>query len=673
MSRLIFCTLLALIPIICRAELVAHWPLDETSGTRAKDVVGNRIGQLNNFPVTGTQWVEGKIGGALRFDGNNDYVEHYFDLPRKRGTLMHWVRPDSDSNGIIYYENDYPAEDADYNGFNSGGPVLEIHTLTDGRYGFYYQDGAMENMASRKFINPQGWDHVAVTWDVDGDMVLYTNCEEVDREDLSGVSFDNNTTSNRYFGRAEHDSDTRSFAGLLDDVRVYDHAMGHEEILAFCDLGAGRHSAVAGQDGAVTDETLARHVCTEILGGAGTQNIKDITLLVNSPFGGGYIDDMEQVFGPNGQCAGIPWVAAVSNREDEISRGWSDNEVDQFPGNRLGSTWTQALAGDGFGNVSDGIGAIYVGSSGNNVLQDLEAVASLDQAGLEGLGLETPGVAHGNDGDLIQWRQNGSRHEAVLFSGMQTDLRHQNNLVNVREALERTWQGEEINIETIEGGSPEELLMSITNAAQNFDQDTQLLVYLGGHGEAILDFEDAFGSLEDFEIVAGTSWDFRLHEGWLKGLAGNRLSESAGSAAPRLLLDIDACQSCGAMGYYFNGRKLDFPTQTNAGLVEIPLLESDFRNGRNNLEITSAAGESVAQVSGNNTGKPASNSMKVSRLQLSSGPVNDLTVQHRLVPGQSGAFYDPDRNGEGIFVELLDGQRAVVYIFSYDGEDPGQS
>ena len=34
---------------------------------------------------------------------------------------------------------------------------------------------------------------------------------------------------------------------------------------------------------------------------------------------------------------------------------------------------------------------------------------------------------------------------------------------------------------------------------------------------------------------------------------------------------------------------------------------------------------------------------------------------------------DRDRSGEGVFVELLDDQRAVVYVFSYDAEDPVQS
>jgi len=54
------------------AELVAHWRLDETSGTIAHDSSGyGNDGTLNGNP----QWDAGMIGGALHFDGASDYVQ----------------------------------------------------------------------------------------------------------------------------------------------------------------------------------------------------------------------------------------------------------------------------------------------------------------------------------------------------------------------------------------------------------------------------------------------------------------------------------------------------------------------------------------------------------------------------------------------------------------------
>ena len=50
------------------ADLVAHWPLDDGSGTLAIDVTGNGSdGTLDGDP----QWVAGKVGGGLELDGDD--------------------------------------------------------------------------------------------------------------------------------------------------------------------------------------------------------------------------------------------------------------------------------------------------------------------------------------------------------------------------------------------------------------------------------------------------------------------------------------------------------------------------------------------------------------------------------------------------------------------------
>ena len=51
--------------------LVGWWKFDETSGTVAYDSSGNgNHGTLTNGPT----WTDGKIGGAINFDGINDYI-----------------------------------------------------------------------------------------------------------------------------------------------------------------------------------------------------------------------------------------------------------------------------------------------------------------------------------------------------------------------------------------------------------------------------------------------------------------------------------------------------------------------------------------------------------------------------------------------------------------------
>jgi hypothetical protein len=53
------------------AELVAYWTFDEGSGNIVYDSSGND----NNGTINGAEWDTGKYGPALRFNGQDNYVE----------------------------------------------------------------------------------------------------------------------------------------------------------------------------------------------------------------------------------------------------------------------------------------------------------------------------------------------------------------------------------------------------------------------------------------------------------------------------------------------------------------------------------------------------------------------------------------------------------------------
>ena len=58
-------------------NLAGYWNFDETSGRVSADSSGlGNAGALRNFPTNGSQWVAGRLGGALNFRGgpSNDYV-----------------------------------------------------------------------------------------------------------------------------------------------------------------------------------------------------------------------------------------------------------------------------------------------------------------------------------------------------------------------------------------------------------------------------------------------------------------------------------------------------------------------------------------------------------------------------------------------------------------------
>ena len=84
-------------PAVCQPgaepESAGHWKLDEGSGTTAYDSSGNgNHGTLTNGP----SWTSGKIGGAVSFDGADDYVQvpdsNTLDLANAL-TLAMWIKP----------------------------------------------------------------------------------------------------------------------------------------------------------------------------------------------------------------------------------------------------------------------------------------------------------------------------------------------------------------------------------------------------------------------------------------------------------------------------------------------------------------------------------------------------------------------------------------------------
>jgi len=190
--------------------LVAWWRLDETSGQTAHDAtVHGNDGTLKGDP----SWVDGMIGGALQFDGDDDYVDigsigvGGMD-PR---TLTGWVK--ADSTNMANWTGVF--------GFTPDGS-------TDGTY------FDIEVDAGNYVVHVGGWDsvfgpvdlqwhHFAVTYDGAGGK-WYLDGQFVDSLDGAVGTIDHV----RIGGRP---SNNNHFPGLIDDVRVYNKALTDAEIL----------------------------------------------------------------------------------------------------------------------------------------------------------------------------------------------------------------------------------------------------------------------------------------------------------------------------------------------------------------------------------------------------------------------------------------------------------
>ena len=117
-SRL-FTTLITLVSISTfaasssPAALVAAYNFDEASGTILNDYSGN----ANNGTISGATWATGHDGGALSFDGADDWVtiadSASLDLTTGM-TLEAWVNPTVQSSLATYVIPDIPTPGAEH-------------------------------------------------------------------------------------------------------------------------------------------------------------------------------------------------------------------------------------------------------------------------------------------------------------------------------------------------------------------------------------------------------------------------------------------------------------------------------------------------------------------------------------------------------------------------------
>jgi len=211
-------------PVGFTRGLVGHWTFDEGEGTTARDSSGKgNHGKI----VGGAKCAKGKVGGALEFDGIDDFVDlpdGFADLT-KGLTFAVWAKPVK-TNGL------WPRfiELADAGGrYNI---VLARRDMSDDLrlevyHGTLVRGRSHPNVTATGAIEQSTWQHFAATIDRTGLAALYKNGVEVARYHV-GLPVKTNRTVNRV-GRSCFDRDAR-YKGLMDDVRIYNRALLPEEI-----------------------------------------------------------------------------------------------------------------------------------------------------------------------------------------------------------------------------------------------------------------------------------------------------------------------------------------------------------------------------------------------------------------------------------------------------------
>jgi Concanavalin A-like lectin/glucanases superfamily len=199
--------------------LVAAYNFDEGAGPTLTDYSTS----ANDGTLDGATWTtSGKYGGALSFDGTNDRVivgaSSSLDLVRGM-TLEAWIQPTVGQRGwrtIIHREQ------SSYYLHASMGSAL-LQPVGGGHF-----SKAISTVVRSPTSLPVGaWSHLAVTYD-GAELRLYINGALVastpETGDISQTTEPLSIGGNGPYGEY--------FEGLIDEVRIYNRALGPSEIQA---------------------------------------------------------------------------------------------------------------------------------------------------------------------------------------------------------------------------------------------------------------------------------------------------------------------------------------------------------------------------------------------------------------------------------------------------------
>jgi hypothetical protein len=221
------------------AALVGQWKLDEDSGTTVVDASGNgNTGTLEGDPVV----VEGKFGQAREFDESRVAIPVSdtltADLFQGPFTLSAWIKPTRAGNTWQQIFRSIREDDAsnDTLFINNDGRLS-----WRGRVGDAWAGGMCETAPG--VVSADEWTHIAVTGD-ETNFRIYVNGALSQESSFQTTDGENAT----YYIGGDPTWTGESYAGAVDDLRIYDHALSEDDIRASMENQGGAIVKAYGPD-----------------------------------------------------------------------------------------------------------------------------------------------------------------------------------------------------------------------------------------------------------------------------------------------------------------------------------------------------------------------------------------------------------------------------------------
>jgi hypothetical protein len=214
-------------PHVLADGMVAHWKLDESSGT----VVGDSSGNGHDGQLTGGMWIfDGRFGGALRLAGGDAVAVPGLPAATPNWTVSLWLRMSGQQ--LASRSSDLFTQVLSTESFRAGGWQINVDKrLAQPRYVFsYWSPPLMDYIGVEcSCVVTGAWVHLAATVDNNTNRItLYQNGTFVDQQNRPSDIVPGDSTL--YFGRWNMSG--RFLDGDLDDVAIWARALAPAEISA---------------------------------------------------------------------------------------------------------------------------------------------------------------------------------------------------------------------------------------------------------------------------------------------------------------------------------------------------------------------------------------------------------------------------------------------------------
>ncbi|MDZ7586549.1 MAG: DUF2341 domain-containing protein, partial [Patescibacteria group bacterium] len=214
---------------------VGYWNMDEKTGTTANDISGNGLTGTLGVGNSAPSWTNGKFGGALSFDGTNDYV-NMGTLSQTPRTVSYWIKPttpitsSSPNYSLMDFGNVNTYDVFGYTGAFTGDFSGETITWAS-EYTPTFRTTYITNTIDTN------WHHLAITNNGTVWNQVYLDGVAVTTNLYNGgaIVWNNGFT----VGKGYWNSDG-FFNGSIDDVRIYNYARSPGQIVE--DMNAGHPS-----------------------------------------------------------------------------------------------------------------------------------------------------------------------------------------------------------------------------------------------------------------------------------------------------------------------------------------------------------------------------------------------------------------------------------------------